>query len=152
MTALVLASSGCGAGDEAQEKASGMTPDQAKAKLAEDVPAILRAGVGDGGDTVLDEAPTDEPCGGVGGNEYTKVQYSYGGVSRSPVPDGTAAVARARDKAVALGYEASDPMGNGTGPIDFSFTGTTGGGSVQWRPEKSLRVQAQTGCLDNPDR
>lgn len=140
--ALLLALSGCSGDPE------GMTARGSLAELRETGATILEAAA-EGGELV--EQPTrDVPCGGLGGNEWSKITYSYEaahGLAKDPDESLGSAIAAME----ALGIE-SDPVSVGpTGP-EVSFHGEGFDGGLVVRENGLIEVRAQTTCLDNPDR
>lgn len=150
LTVLVccVALAGCGAAQEKKE--TNMTPAEALQQLHKVATAALDAASPEGR-SKLDEPGPNEPCGGLGGNEDTKIKAGVTGRSGQPATEPKAAVDAARGKLEELGYKPGEPFDLG-GARQFQFTGPAGGGTFKIGTDGLAEISAETYCLDNPDK
>ncbi len=143
-----VALAGCGAAPEKKE--TKMTPAEALRQLHKGAAAALGAASPEA-PARLDEPGPNQPCGGLGGNEDTKIKAGVTGRSGRPAPEPKAAVDAARGKLEELGYKPGETFDMG-GARQFQFTGPAGGGTFKIGTDGLAAISAETYCLDNPDR
>ncbi|MTB86797.1 hypothetical protein H9L21_09495 [Aeromicrobium senzhongii] len=139
---LVLALSAC-SGDPDGLSAQGSLADLRKAGMA-----ILESA--SEGEASVEAPARDVPCGGLGGNEWNKISYSYEAAA-GVVEDADASLARAIAAIEDLGIRHDGVQQWPSGPgVSFYAEGFNGGVFVH--EDGALEVRAQTDCLDNPER
>ncbi|QCX28302.1 hypothetical protein [Nocardioides jishulii] len=129
--------------DPRTEKESDVKPEQALNRMAEAFAEILAVAAPDA-DAGLAE-PDLIPCGGLGGNERTKVKYRLESADGVTVADPAAALAAAEERARELGLE-TEVQGDTLNFHDETFSAT-----LVSRPDQVLAF-GETPCVDNPDR
>src|SRR5690606_23392529 len=125
------------------KKETDVKPEQAPNRMAEAFAEILVVAVPDA-DAALAE-PDLIPCGGLGGNERTKVKYRLESADGVTVADPAAALLAAEKRARELGLD-TQVQGDTLdfGDENFSATLVSRAGQVL--------AFGETPCVDNPDR
>ena len=142
LVAMVLPLSACTTAADPEE-GTDMSQAEARTHLQDVVRDVLAAAAPDVEDGLSDVV--EVPCGGLGGNEWNKVQYSLESIDGVTVPDRRVALASARRGIEEQGWEATpreDSVGFATGTVrGTAFVRASG-----------VLVSAETECMDNaPD-
>lgn len=147
--AVLLAGCGSDATDATSDEDDEMTPDQAYSALETEVRSLVEE-IGNPGDVGVAD-PQDVPCGGLGGNERSKLKRTLeaaGGI-RPEGPEQVLTEARALVEERGLRLGASDDLGDrvtqvveGDGFVMTLFVFDDGG----------VMVTGETDCLPDPDR
>lgn len=150
LAALLLTVAACAVGgDGGSEKEDDMTPDEALAGLRKAAAGLL--GTAAPGNELVEADPrTNIPCGGLGGNEHNKVKHAYE-AGAGLVDDAEAALDAAESQLDTLGLEKEGREVTTLGPT-LTFAGDGFRGDLVVLDSGAIQVQAQTACLDNPDR
>lgn len=149
LAALLLSFSACSPGGTPTDKASDMTSDEALNALEKNSIELLEA-ISDKGTVSGTVVNTDIPCGGLGGNELSKVRNAYSALGESKDElDSNLETAKAKLTAMGLSISGPDSVPYGT---SLSFRGEGFGGELIITSDHALSLDAQTECLDNPDR
>jgi len=138
----------CGQGPEKKETT--MTPDEAYAETRQAVAEVLET-LSPGSSGSIGDPDTRIPCGGPGGNEFTKIRAGLTGKVASPVDDPKDALAKARARLTDLGWTVDKPNESG-GSKFLPFGGTAGSGEVRFDPDGTVLVSADSVCLNNPNK
>lgn len=140
---LLVLVTGCASADDPEERDDEMNQGEARDHLVEVVREVLAAAAPEETDGLSDV--TDVPCGGPGGNEWSRVRYSLESVDGITVDDDAAALEAARARIEGRGWQAT-PRGDG---VDFSAGGVTG---TVWSRGGTVLVSAESDCVDNIER
>lgn len=133
----------CSSGDESSD----MTPAEAQAEVQEDLVPLVEDLAGRG---VQITGPEEVPCGGLGGNELTKVKYDYdvgGGPSATP-PQALADDASSRLEALGVEVTNRGPVDD---RVDLDIRSDAYTGTLQLFDDGGVVLLVETTCLDNPD-
>lgn len=120
-----------------------MNQEQARTHVVDVVKEVLSAAAPQDSDNLAELR--DVPCGGLGGNERTKVKYTLESADGIRVDDDDAALDAALARIEERGWEGTH-RGDG---VDFSADGVTG--SV-WSRGGTVLVRAESDCVDNDER
>jgi hypothetical protein len=150
LTVLLLAVVVAGCGGDPEEKDPAMTPDEARAELTRVAKAVLDVIAPDQQVDVKNDGPAT-PCGGLGGNEYTKIKYETSVNAPAASPDAAADFTAITAQLRALGYDVdpTETMGDATTMV---FRGDAVKGGILQHGDGPLSLEAETTCLDNPDK
>ena len=145
---VLLTGAGCGT-DSTSRKEPAVTPDEANSamtRIAREVMGVVAPG--DPVDLNEDGPPT--PCGGLGGNEYTKIKYGLNVASATAPADSAQAFDSAAGKLEDLGYTVQQPetMGDRTRMV-VKRDGITA--ELLQNGTGPITLGAETPCLKNPD-
>ena len=144
--AALLLLTACGAGGTPQ-KVPSRTPDQAFTTTRDVVADVLDA-VQQGASKSIGDSDRNVPCGGVGGNEHTKVRGDVTGEVMLDAPDLAAASKRAERVLSAAGWKSSSEVDGGRLVLDF--IGDTGSASLIVGAGGKAELLAESICLPNP--
>lgn len=150
-TVGLMTTAGCGGDDAPGQQEETMTPDQALASLEEAATGLLTAAAPDG-DAQLVPAQ-DVPCGGLGGNEFTKIKYSLEGIAAgTTVTDREQALAAGREYGGSAGLVPRDETNQRGDRVDQGYDGDGFYLALQVYDNGAVTVSGETACLDNPER
>jgi len=139
---------GCTDPEPAANQEDDMTPQQALSALKDAARGLAEAAAP--GQEFSELTPQDVPCGGPGGNEWSKVSYTYRAAA-GRTDDAEATLARAQEALPGLDLTFRQRGDAPAGP-SVAFTGDGFSGELQVNRSGAVLVNAQTDCLDNPDR
>jgi hypothetical protein len=150
LTTIVLCTAaGCGSAKD-PERASKMTPEKASQVMRRMAADVMAAAVPDE-QTELPSTHTPIPCGGLEGNDFSKIKYGAILHSQKSLDDAGEAFRAVAAKLKGLGYEVDPAETMGT-TTSMNFSGEAAGGSLTWHGSGPLSLNVETKCLENPDR
>lgn len=125
-----------------------MTPDTALANMRAAAKELLTAAMP--GSELTESPPKDIPCGGLGGNEWSSISYSYS-MGAGTTDDGGAVLDQAEAALSGLNLNNEGRLDYPAGPA-LVFTGEGFRAELLAHREGGVTVRGSTDCLDNPDR